>query len=166
MIATKGIQEWQYGRFEARIQFEREPGHHGAFWLQSEDYGKIKDDLSASGAEIDVIEYFGRPGSLSHNIHWNAYGSSDKKHVGSGNMPTPGEAGTAATQFHVYSMTWTPTEYIFSVDGVETWRTDKAIAHHPEYVILSVLASEFEAKKIRSMNFPDSMLVDWVRVYR
>ena len=166
MIATQGIQEWQYGLFEARVQFESAPGHHGAFWLQSRDYGIVKDDLTASGAELDVIEYFGRHDSLSHNIHWNAYGSSDKQHIGSGSFALPDSAGHPDEGFYVYSMHWTPEEYVFYTDGIETWRTTTAVSHHPGYIILSVLASKWEAKHIDPALFPDSMVVDWVRVYQ
>src|SRR5690606_3040269 len=31
----RSVDEFQYGYFEARIQFQRLQGHHGAFWLQS-----------------------------------------------------------------------------------------------------------------------------------
>ncbi|HJM38840.1 MAG TPA: MBL fold metallo-hydrolase [Planctomycetota bacterium] len=165
MISTDGFSEWTYGLFEARIQFEKAPGHHGAFWLQSDEYGKVKDDLKASGSEIDICEYFGVPVSLSHNIHWNAYQSKEKAHVGMKiglvqSKPNPEES------FRTYSYLWTPTESVFFVDGKETWRTQEGLSHHPEYIILSVLVSEWESKQIIPADFPDSMLVDWVRVFQ
>lgn len=165
MIATQGLHAWKYGLFEARIQFESAEGHHGAFWLQSKDYGKVTGDFTASGTEIDVIEFFGND-SLSQNLHWNAYKSKDKKAVGSGNLTTHPVIDSVSTAFHVYSMLWTPEEYIFYIDGIETWRTDKAISHHDEYIILSLLASKWEAGKIKPEKFPDKMSVDWVRVFQ
>ena len=165
MIATQGLHAWKYGLFEARIKFETHAGHHGAFWLQSMDYGKVTDDFTASGTEIDIIEFFGN-GSLSQNLHWNAYRSKDKKAVGSGNLTNHPVIETVSTEFHVYSMLWTPEEYIFYIDGEETWRTKEAVSHHDEYIILSLLTSKWEAGKIKPEKFPDTMLVDWVRVFQ
>ncbi len=164
MIATQGLHAWKYGLFEARIRFEKWSGHHGAFWLQSKEYGKVTDDFEASGTEIDIIEYFGNK-KLSQNLHWNAYKSKDKKAVGSGNLDHP-VLDTVDSEFHVYSLLWTPKWNIFYIDGEETWRTNKAISKHDEYIILSLLASKWESKKIKPENFPDSMEVDWVRVFQ
>ena len=164
MIATQDLHAWKYGLFEARIKFESHPGHHGAFWLQSPVYGKVKDDFTASGTEIDVIEYFGNR-SLSQNVHWNAYNSKDKRADGSGNLKHR-VLDTVDTEFHVYSLLWTPEINIFYIDGEETWRTDKAVSRHSEYIILSLLTSKWEAMKVKPENFPDKMFVDWVRVFQ
>jgi len=166
MVATQGLHEWKYGLFEARIKFETHAGHHGAFWLQSDEYGKVTDDFEASGTEIDIIEYFGRKGSLSQNVHWNTYGSEVKKAKGSGDLTAHPAIPTVDTEFHVYSLLWTPDEHVFYIDGKETWRFDEAISRHDEYIILSVLTGKWEAKKVTPENFPDSMVVDWVHVFQ
>jgi beta-glucanase (GH16 family) len=164
MISTDNLHFWKYGLFESRIKFESAEGHHGAFWLQSPEYGLITDDFEASGTEIDVIEYFGK-GKLSQNLHWNKYGSKDKKWSGSGNL-TNAAIETVDSKFHVYSLLWTPDEYVFYIDGKETWKTNQAVSHHNEFIILSLLSSKWEAKKITPENFPDYMVVDWVRVFQ
>ena len=66
----------------------------------------------------------------------------------------------------MYSLLWTPEINIFYIDGEETWRTDKAVSHHDEYIILSLLANKWEAVKVKPENFPDKMSVDWVRVFQ
>ena len=63
-------------------------------------------------------------------------------------------------------MLWTPEEYIFYIDGTETWRTVKAVSKHDEYIILSLLTSVGEATRIIEEEFPDHMLIDWVRVFQ
>jgi beta-glucanase (GH16 family) len=73
---------------------------------------------------------------------------------------------TVDSEFHVYSLLWTPEMNIFYIDGEETWRTNEAVSHHDEYIILSLLSSKWEARKIKPENFPDTMSVDWVRVYQ
>jgi len=34
--------------------------------------------------------------------------------------------------WHTFGLSWKPDEYIFYVDGKETWRTKRAISHAPE----------------------------------
>jgi len=34
---------------------------HGGFWLQSPTFGKVFDDLTVSGVEIDIVEWPGAP---------------------------------------------------------------------------------------------------------
>ena len=46
--------------------------------------------------------------------------------------------------YHVFSVEWTPTEYVFRISGHEVWRTDQGISHDPEFLILSMLSSDFE----------------------
>lgn len=164
MISTDNLHFWKYGLFEARIKFESAAGHHGAFWLQSPHYGVVTDDFAASGVEIDIVEYFGND-KLSQNLHWNKYGSKEKRWSGSGNLINAA-IGTVDSAFHVYSLLWTPEEYVFYIDGIETWRTSEAVSHHEEFIILSLLSATWEAKKLKPENFPDTMEVDWVRVFQ
>ena len=44
----------------------------------------------------------------------------------------------------MFSVEWTPTEYVFRIDGRETWRTSEGISHHPQFLILSQLTSDYE----------------------
>jgi len=69
------------------------------------------------------------------------------------------------TAFHMYSLLWTPEEYIFYIDGKETWRTDKVASKHDEYIILSLLSATEEDTRIKEEDFPYHLLVDWVPVY-
>ncbi|MHC5063329.1 MAG: glycoside hydrolase family 16 protein [Planctomycetota bacterium] len=164
MIGSQGKFEQRYGYFEARIRFHQHPGHHGAFWLQSPTYGKITDDPGASGAEIDIIEYFGAGRSLSQNLHWNAYGSEDKKQVGQ-RLELPAAGQGVSGDFHVYALEWTPEYYAFYMDGVETWRTNEALSHRSQYLILSMLCSDWELRNLTEHRLPDAMQVDYVRVF-
>jgi beta-glucanase (GH16 family) len=68
--------------------------------------------------------------------------------------------------YHVFSVEWTPDEYIFRIDGKETWRTDQGISHQPEFPILSVLSSDYELGNIgKTSNLPQTMQVDWLKFW-
>ncbi|NQT94107.1 MAG: glycoside hydrolase family 16, partial [Lentisphaerae bacterium] len=60
---------------------------------------------------------------------------------------------------------WTEKEFVFYVDGNETWRTDRAVSHRSQYMILSSLAGDWGGD-IRDARLPDHVYVDYVRVYK
>ena len=49
------------------------------------------------------------------------------------------------SEYHTYGVMWTETEYVFYIDGIETWRTDMTIdgvkygvSEQEEYILLTV----------------------------
>ena len=160
MIGTQGKFEHTYGYWDCRMQFQKQIGHWSAFWLQSPTYGKIIGDAKSSGAEIDIIEFLvNTKHLLRHNIHWDGY-KEHHKHVGEKLNFQGLDKG-----FHLIGLEWTEEEYIFYVDGKETWRTNKGISHRQQYIILSLEVGKW-ADDISKATLPDSMIVDYVRVFR
>lgn len=166
---TKGLFEPTLGYFEARIRFQSKPGHWGAFWLNCEGMGKTSGDPHASGVEMDIIEFHHKMKQADgmyraqQTLHWDGYG---KEHKSKGHTPI---VQSLAEEFHTYGLLWTADEYVFFVDGVETWRVREkdggAISHRAEYMILSLEVGDW-AGKIDPASLPDSMRVDWVRVWQ
>lgn len=177
MISTEKSFLQKFGYFEARIQFQRQKGLHGAFWLQSPTFGKVKDDLTASGVEIDIVEFFGagKPGNISANLHWNGYGKDQQclsgkadavvARVKRNGAPREVKAPDMCDAFHIYAMEWTEKGYRFAIDGIEFFKTSKAISLRDQYVVLSLLSSSWERKDLDVTKLPDSMTIDYVRVY-
>ena len=76
-------------------------------------------------------------------------------------------ARTGPATYHVFSVEWTPTEYVFRIDGKETLRTSAGVSQTEEYLILSLLVSNFESLRVTSPDqLPQTMSVDWVRVWQ
>ncbi len=167
MIGTQGRFEQRYGYFECRVRFQQHGGHHGAFWIQSDSLTEVLDDNSRAGTEIDVIEHFGPQSPMSINLHWNGY-RAHHKHVGHKVAKPTSQEGS--DDFHVYGLHWTENEYVFFIDGKEEWRTDEAVSGIKQFLILSLLSSGWERERLeKSRNaggLPDSMFVDYVRVFR
>ena len=76
--------------------------------------------------------------------------------------------------WHTFSVWWKPDEYVFYVDGNETWRTTAGgVCQVPLYIKLSDEVGDWsddvaERKPpgaIRRAKLPDEFLVDYVRVY-
>jgi beta-glucanase (GH16 family) len=175
MIGTQESQAFQYGMFAARLRYPSPRGEHGSFWLQSG--GPTPEGAEApgnAGAEIDITEYFGdgyRDGGLANFVYPSGATDSDGKPLKLGGLAPKttgilGKGNTPSNGYHVYSVEWTPTEYIFRLDGVETMRLKEGISHHPEFVVLSLLSSDWEVKHLPKDELPTTMKVDWVRVWK
>jgi beta-glucanase (GH16 family) len=170
-ISTDGRFELEEGVAAARVKFQRERGQHGAFWLQREGVEQVPGDPGVSGAEIDVAEYFGegyQKGGLASFVYYtNADGEAEK--VG-GLWPAASRqlpAGDAWwRRYHVFSVEWTADRYVFRVDGRETFRTTEGVSGVPQFLVLSLLSSDWELGKIDDEALPSSMEVDWVRAWR
>ena len=170
-VATAGLFDFTYGVAAARVKFPRERGQHGGFWLQPTAPVLTPGDPSKSGAEIDVVEFFGDDfpdgGLASFTYHLNKAGDSEK--VG-GVWPEataalpPGDDWWRS--YHVFSVEWTPEQYVFRIDGREVFRSDKGISGTNQYLILSLLTSDWELPKLDDSSLPSSMHVDWVRAWQ
>lgn len=159
MIATEGKFETTFGYFEARMKFQTKPGHWSAFWLQSSTMAKVGNPKN-NGVEIDIIELFSTDRqTMFMNLHWDGYGDEHKK-IGSKHSDK-----SLAEGWHVVGLEWTSEEYVFFLDGKEVWRTDQAVSHAKEYIILSLEVRKW-AGDITKAKLPDSLYVDYVRVYK
>jgi len=160
MIATHGKFEHAFGYWECRVKLQREIGHWSAFWLQSPTYGNPVGDVAKAGTEIDIFEYLRKRGDkMQHTLHWDGYGKDHESQGKVADVPGLGEG------WHTIGLEWTPAAYAFFIDGKETWRTDKGVSQRPEYIILSLEVGSW-AGDIAKAKLPDSVLFDYVRVYK
>jgi beta-glucanase (GH16 family) len=69
-------------------------------------------------------------------------------------------------EFHVFSVEWTPTEYVFRIDGRELYRETDAVSQAQQYLVLSMLASDYELDELTADEIGrDTAQVDWVQVF-
>jgi beta-glucanase (GH16 family) len=160
MIGTEETFQATYGYFECRAKLQEQVGHWSAFWLQSPTIGQPVGDPGAAGVEADIFEYLRRNGEeVVHNLHWDGYGDHHRSAGGRAEVAGLGEG------WHTFGVEWTAEGYVFFVDGVETWRSAAAISRRAQYMILSLEVGPW-AGKIAEATLPDSLLVDYVRVYQ
>lgn len=155
-----------YGHAAARIKFQSLRGQHGAFWLQGAG-GATVGDPQDTGAEIDVIEYFGDnhpEGGLTSFVYWHP---TAKGETAGGWLEDSEQYGEDwSSEFHVFSVEWTPERYVFRIDGQVTDTIDQGVSGQPEQVILSLLSSDYELKQLGGDDkLPQHMDVDWVKVW-
>ncbi len=160
MIGTDETFAATFGYFECRAKLQTQVGHWSAFWIQSPAIDQELDNTEVTGTEIDVYEYLRNFGDdVVHNLHWNGYAEYHKTVGGRATVPGLSEG------WHTFGVLWTEDGYVFYVDGEETWRTDQAISKQPQYMILSLEVGPW-AGDIAEATLPDSLYVDYVRVYQ
>ena len=164
-ITTKGKVEQQYGRFEARIQLPWGRGVWPAFWL----LGSNIDEVSwPQCGEIDIMEYRGQdPSTLIGTVHGPGYSAGEsvsKEYVLPNDRFDKG--------FHIFGIEWGPDYINFYVDDVlynQITPEDvdgEWVYDHPFFIILNVaVGGNFVGPPNANTVFPQTMLVDYVRVY-
>ncbi|WP_439938174.1 glycoside hydrolase family 16 protein [Nocardia sp. N13] len=165
-VGTQSGFNFKYGVAAARIKMQKMQGQHASFWMQPVGENKPGSD----GHEIDIIEYFGDKhpqGGLTSFIHWY----KGKRLIKTGSWIKDSKTflknkrDNWSKNYHVFSVQWTPNVIIFRIDGKETWRTSARVSKAQQYLILSLLASDYEALELPDKKLPQHMYVDWVRVW-
>ena len=162
-IRSKNLFSQAYGYFEVRCTLNTVPGYWTAFWLMGENV-ENEDGSGLDGTEIDIMEsaYFGK--GINHALHWDGYG---KNHKSVGSQTQNAEVYDGG--FHTFSLLWTEEEYIFYIDGKESWRTRAVQAggtcQNPLYMKFTAETGSWTASKLDTEKFPTSVYVDYVKVY-
>ena len=167
-LKTQGKFAFEYGRVEARIRIPYGQGIWPAFWMLGAD--SRRKGWPACG-EIDIMENVGRePDTVHATVHGPGY--SGDKGIGKPFQLAPARF---ADDYHIYAVEWTPDRLDFLVDG-QSYHTvtpaslpagTKWVYDHPFFLILNVaVGGAWPHNPDRTTVFPQTMLVDYVRVYR
>jgi beta-glucanase (GH16 family) len=166
-LNTIGLFSQAYGRFEARMQLPIGQGIWPAFWLLG---ANIAQTPWPGCGEIDIMEMRGQtPTVILGSAHGPGY-SGGASLTSTYSLPS----GTFHDGFHVFSVDWTPSRIEWRVDGIlyksitpaslpsnGTWVFD-----HPFSILLNLaVGGTFLGNPDASTVFPQTMIVDYVRVY-
>jgi beta-glucanase (GH16 family) len=171
-VSTDGHQFLKYGVVAARIKFQKRQGQHASLWMQPQNPTYIPNAFEG-GAEIDIIEYFGDgvPNGGLTSFVYNPTPSGVPQKIG-GWIKKPERFLSAkkdgwSKRYHVFSVEWSPSAYVFRIDGRESARITTGISGVPQFPILSLLSSDYELKKLKGEhNLPQTMSVDWIRFWQ
>jgi len=176
----------QFGAIEVRLQMPSNVGTWPAVWMM----GDACDDTStsnyaapityydrmatnwASCGEIDIMEHRNTETVAFQNLFWdNRVGLFPWDGGQVANAPTTFNVGNV-TQFHVYRLEWTSTQIRWLIDG-NVAKTQSITASNmeefqrPFHIIMNLaLAGAFPGTTPNQADFPLSMNVDYIRVYR
>ena len=168
-LKTLGKFSQAYGRFEARIKIPRGQGIWPAFWMMGDDIDKVGWPTCG---EIDIMENIGKEPSLVHGtIHGPGY-SGDKGPTASYESS---DHRPFADDFHIYAVEWEPEAIRFYVDDhlyatrtpTDLPKGTKWVYDHPFFLLLNVaVGGDWPGAPDATSVYPQTMLVNYVRVYR
>ncbi|WP_299887207.1 glycoside hydrolase family 16 protein [uncultured Lacinutrix sp.] len=165
-ITTQGLFEQAYGRFEARIKVPSGKGIWPAFWLLGND---CETNIWPQCGEIDIMEFLGdNPTTIFGSVHGPGY-SAGQAVTKSYTL----ENDRYDTGFHVFGIEWSPESINYYVDDALYQTITPAdvpgewVFDSKFYIILNVaVGGNFPGAPNDETTFPQSMLVDYVRVYQ
>ena len=169
-MITKGKFSFTYGTIEARIALPTGNGIWPAFWMLGENIDAVS--WPACG-EIDIIEAVNDENVVYGTNHWQyegghaQYGNSTKDYYGTSKV-------LDITQFHNYKMVWNEKLIAMYVDdfkyqeiAIENAADGLEAFHKPQFFILNVaVAGNWPGFDVDDAQFPNEMLVDYIRVLK
>ncbi len=170
-ISTRGIFEQAYGRYEIRAKFPTATvnGVHSALWLYP---SKMTYGAWPASGEIDIAEFYSKYADRAiPYIHYNVKSPSDALTNTQCKLQAP-------TQYHTYLLEWTPSSIVISYDGkvCVSHRIDPTGSLHapapfdqPFAVYLTQTLDTGQSQNAftpGTVAFPQTMTIDWVRVWK
>ena len=166
-LVTKGKFSFRYGRVEARIKVPDGEGVWPAFWM-------LGDDIEKTGwpgcGEIDVMEFIGRqPSAVYGTVHGPGYSGA----AGISRSTTIPDLDKVSSDFHVFAVEWSNSQIEWFLDGRkygsvsrnDVPRGAKWVFDRPFFIILNfAVGGKWPGAPGPTTQFPQSMLVDYVRV--
>jgi beta-glucanase (GH16 family) len=165
-LLTKGKFEQTYGRVEARMRLPWGQGLWPAFWMLGADI----DSVPWPGCgEIDIMEVRGQaPTILVGSVHGPGYSGGEAV-----SKSYTLQNDRFDTGFHVFGIEWGPTYINYYVDNVLYNQITPAdvpgewVFNKPFYMLINLaVGGNFVGPPNSSTVFPQTMLVDYVRVYK
>jgi beta-glucanase (GH16 family) len=160
-LVTDNKNSWTYGKVEARMKLPKGQGMWPAFWMLGQNIHSVGWPKCG---EIDIMEHINNEDLLHGTLHW-----FNEKHVSSG-----GTTPCDVTKFHSYSIEWDKESIKLMLDGKKYWELNIKDGinsteefHKPHYIILNLaIGGDWPKNPDQSTVFPDTMYVDYVRVYQ
>jgi len=171
-LNTANKQNFRYGRIAALIKLPYGAGIWPAFWMLGANINENGGDTPwPQSGEIDIFELYGSKddAAIEANIH---YADSSGSHANMGARTFRLEEGRFADRFHVFEIEWDGVRIAWFVDGQEFASTsiasDELSEFHKEFFILLNIAvgGTYAGRPDATTTFPQTMYIDWVRVYR
>lgn len=165
-INTKGKFEQKYGRLEARIKMPYGKGLWPAFWLLGANSSTV---AWPQCGEIDIVEFLGnKPTSVFGTVHGPGY--SGALAISKGYTLNNDRFDT---DFHIFGIEWGENYINYYVDNVLYNQitpknvTGEWVFNQPFYIILNMaVGGNYPGSPNSDTVFPQTMLVDYVRVYQ
>jgi beta-glucanase (GH16 family) len=160
-LLTDGKFSWTYGKVEARMKLPVGQGIWPAFWMLGQNIHSV--NWPACG-EIDIMEHINSENLLHGTLHW-----LNGEHVSSG-----GSTLCDVTKYHNYSIEWDKNSIGLFLDGTKYYEVNikdnvnnTEAFHKPQFILLNLaIGGDWPGNPDKTTIFPDTVFVDYVRVYQ
>ena len=169
-LKTQGLFSQAYGRFEARIKLPAGQGMWPAFWMLGENFGSVGWPKCG---EIDIMENVGKELGINHgSLHGPSSTNATSDLTATITLPA---GQKLSDDFHVYAVEWEPGAARFYLDSnlyatfaAPQWPAGGTwVFDHRFFLILNVaVGGDWPGSPDATTVFPQTMLVDYVRVYK
>jgi beta-glucanase (GH16 family) len=164
-LKTQGLQEFQYGRIEARLKVPKGKGLWPAFWMLGSNFDNNWPDCG----EIDIMEYIGKePDLIMGTLHGPGYSGA------LGFSQWNRQEYNIADDFHTYAIEWETDQIRWYYDGEHYFTVTRDnvgnrpwVFDQPFFIILN-LAVGGQLAGVVGLDtvFPAQYYIDYVRVYQ
>ncbi|MDO1502492.1 glycoside hydrolase family 16 protein [Winogradskyella maritima] len=166
-IKTDNLFEQRYGRFEARMRLPYGKGIWPAFWMLGDD--RNGTEIWPQIGEIDIMEYRGQDPTITiGSVHGPGYSAGNAVSKSYDLVNDRFDTG-----FHVFGIEWGPNYINYYVDDVlynQITPDDvpgEWVFNDPFYMIINLaVGGTFVGSPNEETVFPQTLLVDYVRVYK
>ena len=167
-----------FGFYEARIKFPQVDGMWGSFRLKSPGKHSLYLDGRFS-SDINIVETFESSRANGFNVSWEWGQHEYGRHRYGPSRFTETDYEYSTTlginifdgNFHTFALDWSPTEYVFFVNGQVIYRSYAlpisemgGISKNPNFLELSIEAAPWVGLIPGVAEFSGYMIVDYVRV--
>lgn len=160
-LKTQGKFAPTYGRIEASIKLPMGMGMWPAFWMLGANINTVSWPQCG---ELDIMEHINNTNTIYGTMHWNNNG-----HVQYGHQTT-----TTPGDYHLYAIEWDASEIRWYVDNtlyqtgnIKSNVNNTGAFHLPFFILLNLaVAGDFPGQTVDETLLPESMYVDYVRVYK
>ncbi len=166
-LTTKGKESFQYGRIDIRAKVPYGQGVWPALWMLGDNFG-------TSGwptcGEIDIMELIGGDGYNDRTVYGTAHWSNNGSHAEYGGNKSLPLGEKYNDEFHVFSIVWNSSSIRWYVDNslYHTMNTASLTAFQNKFFFILNIAVEgnWPGPVGPSTQFPQYMLVDYIRVFQ
>jgi beta-glucanase (GH16 family) len=162
-IEGMGKKSFQYGRMESRLRMPKSQGYWPAFWMLGTNGGW------PSCGEIDIMEGKGAQPRWTQGAFHSAQGLN----IANRSYTVPATQGDLHDSFHIHAIEWSADSIRWYCDNqnfltlLRSARAGIPINTWPYYFILNcAVGGGFGGASNSTTVFPESLVVDYVRVYK
>ena len=159
-MKTENKYEFTYGKVEIRAKLPTGGGTWPALWMLGEDYAT---NTWPGCGEIDIMEHVGNQQNTIHGTLHYPGNSGGNANTGSTTVET------ASSEFHIYTMIWSPTQIRFFVDDVmyHSYTNDSSSPFNSDFFLIFNVAMGGNFGGAIDPGYTESTIeVDYVKVYQ